>query len=82
MTAFLSNEPDPQLGVGSAFMLPTGEAILSLTKSAEIKVPIDDWVLLTPSLFFGGKTGLVSSTSCLNYSFGFTVYDLLHSLVG
>lgn len=38
--------------------------------------------IATPSFVFGGKTGPVSSLSCLKYSFRFPTYSLWLSLVG
>lgn len=82
MIAFLSNEPEPT--AGSWFRLYV--TCRRRGDSQPDKIGGDKashWWLdaVTPSLFFGGKTGLVSSILCLNYSFGFTIYDLLHSSV-
>lgn len=81
MTAFLSNEPRPTIG-----RLRLYAACRKRDNTQPDKVSWDKatclWLgVATPSLFFGGKTGLVSSLSCLNYSFGFPVYSLWPSLV-
>lgn len=62
------------------------ETIPNLTKSVEIKLSIDDfWRSYTFFFFpppFGGKTDLVSSLSCLSYSFRFPICSLWPSWVG
>lgn len=83
MTAFLSNEPEPT--AGSWFRLYSTCRMSDNTQPDKISWDkATHWWLgvVTPNLFSGGKTGLVSSLSCLNYSFGFPTYSLWPSLVG
>lgn len=53
MTAFLSNEPEPT--AGSWFRLYVTFRRRGLTKSVEIKLPIDDWMLLHPAFSLVAK---------------------------
>lgn len=80
---FRTMSQSPQLGAGSGFVLPAeGETTLTWQNQSRQSYLLMTLGIVTPSFFFGGKTGPVSSLSCLKYSFRFPIYSLWLSMVG